>query len=170
MLKLDFNSSVFCDGLLVNHDGELLFMSIWGRDTDIAETVARLTMRVTVPSPKLLDKQQGRSPRSVFGDLIQLFVYASNLQQPDRVSREAWAIYRIEDTASGPPDVWPLVMETCHVPLLPKWREPVLQAFTARRWITHFVGFRMGAVGVHLGDENLELCIEELIHDGQLAL
>ena len=189
MLKLDFNFSVFCDGLLVNHDDELLFMSIWGRDTDIAEVVARLTlsdhpdgvrafnargegvaMRVTVPSPKLLDKQQGRSPRSVFGDLIQLFVYASNLQQPDRVSREAWAIYRIEDTASGPPDVWPLVMETCHVPLLPKWREPVLQAFTARRWITQIAGFRMGAIGVHLGDENLELCIEELIHDGQLAL
>ena len=182
MLKLDFNSSVFCDGLLTNQEGELLFMSVWGRDTEIAELLARLTLpdhpdgvrtfnakgdqytqHVVVPNPKLLDKQQGRATGSVFGELIQLFVFASTLQEPDRISREAWALFQLHDDSTEPPDVWPLVMETCHVPLLAQWREPVLAAFRSRGWITQVTGYRMGALGVHLGDENLELCIEELI-------
>src|SRR3990167_11027618 len=148
MLNLDFNYSVYCDGLLTNQDSELLFMSVWGRDTDITELLARLTLpdhpdgirsfvakgdghaiKVVVPNPKLLDKQHGRSPGSVFGELIQLFVFARSLQQPDRVNREAWALFRIQEGKLDIPDVWPLVMETCHVPLLPHWREPVLAAF-----------------------------------------
>lgn len=189
MLNLDFNSSVYCDGLLTNQDGELLFMSVWGRDTDITELLARLTLpdhpdgvrsfnakgdghavRVVVPSPKLLDKQQGRESGSVFGDLIQLFIYARSLQSPDRVSREAWALYRVHEGKPDIPDVWPLVMETCHVPLLPHWKDTVLPAFRYRGWISQVVGYRMGALGVHLGDDNVELCIEDLVRNRQIGL
>lgn len=189
MLNLDCHSSVFCDGLLTNQDGELLFMSVWGRDTDIAELLARLTLpdhpdgirsftakgdgqalKVAVPNPKLLDKQQGRAAGSVFGELIQLFVFARSLQQPDRVSREAWALYRVHEDTPDIPDVWPLVMETCHVPLLPQWKEPVLAAFRYRGWISQVAGYRMGALGVHLGDDNVELCIEDLVRSRQIGL
>lgn len=189
MLNLDFSSSVFCDGLLTNQDGELLFLSVWGRDTDITELLARLTlpdhpdgirsftakgegyaMKVVVPNPKLLDKQQGRASGSVFGELIQLFVFARSLQQPDRVSREAWALFRVREDQPDIPDVWPLVMETCHVPLLPQWRDPVLAAFRYRGWISQVAGYRMGALGVHLGDDNVELCIEDLVRTRQIGL
>lgn len=189
MLTFDFNSSVYCDGLLTNDARELLFLSVWGRDTQIAELLARLTLpdhpdgirsfiakgdgvsfNVTVPHPKHLDKMQGRIDGSVFGKLIQMFVFARSLQQPDRVNREAWAIYRTNESVLSVPDVWPLVMETCHVPLLPTWKEPVLCAFTARQWITQVNGYRMGAIGVHLGDDSVESCIERLVISRQIGL
>lgn len=189
MLRLDFTTSVFCDALLTDHQGDLLFMSVWGRDTDIQEVLAKLTlannpdgvrsfnakgdgiaMRVNVPNQNLLDKQQGRAGGSVFGQLVQAFVYTISIQQPDRVNRVAWALYRCLDDQQQPPDVWPLVMDTCHVPLLPAWREPVLTTFRYRGWIREIKGYRMGAVGVDLGDDNVELVIEELAASRRIQL
>lgn len=187
MLTLDCIADVYCDGLLTDREGQLLFLSVWGRDTQISELLARLTLpdhpdgvrsfnakgegvllRVTVPNPKLLDKQQGRVAGSVFGQLIQLMVFQRSLQQPDRASREAWALYR--STEASDVDVWPLIRETCHVPLLPHWSEPVTRAFVERGWITQVSGYRVGAVGVHLGDDNVELCIEALVTSRQIGL
>lgn len=187
MLTLDCIADVYCDGLLTDLEGELLFLSVWGRDTQISELLARLTlpdhtegirsftakgegyaMRVAVPNPKLLDKQQGRVAGSVFGELIQLMVFQRSLQLPDRASREAWAIYRTSEALEV--DVWPLIQETCHVPLLPHWCETVKKAFAARGWITQVYGYQVAAVGVHLGDENVELCIEELVTSRQIGL
>lgn len=187
MLTLDCSSDVYCDGLLTDQEGQLLFLSVWGRDTQIAELLARLTLpdhpdgirsltakgegeviRVAIPNPKLLDKQQGRVAGSVFGELIQLMVFQRSLQHPDRASREAWAIFRASEASTI--DVWPLIQETCHVPLLPHWRNPVEAAFTARGWIKRVSGYRVGAVGVHLGDDNVESCIEELVTRRQIGL
>lgn len=189
MLRLDCISTVFCDALLTNDKGELMFMSVWGRDTTISELLARFTlpdhddgirsftahgdgceMRVSVPSAKLLEKQQGRAPNSLFGDLVQLFLFHRTMKQPDKVNREAWVPYRTDASASSPPDVWPLVMETCHVPLLDDWREPVLQAFAEREWISRIEGYGVSAVGVRLNSDDVEPTIEQLVTQGALTL
>lgn len=187
MLLMDFSRSVFCDALLTRPNDELLFMSVWGRDTDITELLARLTLpdhpdgirrftgkdsiteiSATVPSPKLLGKQQGRAPGSVFGDLIRLFIFNKSLEAPDRKSREAWAIYRASEMNKV--DVWPLVQDTCHVPLLPSWKDPVLKEFTERGWITNVAGYGVGAVGVHLGSEDVESCIQQLAQNRAITI
>lgn len=186
MLNLDCMDQVYCDALLVDEAGILLFMSVWGRDTAISELLARLTLpdhpdgisqfravggdvrtTVTVPNAKSLEKELGRSPRSLFGDLVQVFVFSEGLRAPDRENRKAWALYREGDQEV---DVWPLIIETCHVPLLPHWREVVVPAFQERGWITRLTGYRMGAIGVQLGDPELESCIEHLVQAGALQL
>lgn len=186
MLTLDCMDQVYCDGLLVDEAGSLLFMSVWGRDTAISELLARLTLpdhpegvsqfcvvgdgvrtTVTVPNAKSLEKELGRSPRSLFGDLVQLFVYTEGLRAPDRENRKAWALYRDGDPEV---DVWPLIMETCHVPLLSHWRDVLVPEFQERGWISQLTGYRMGAIGVRLGDPELESCIECLVQTGALRL
>lgn len=186
MLTLDCMDQVYCDGLLTDDAGSLLFMSVWGRDTAISQFLARLTLPdhpdgigrfiatgegerilVSIPNAKLLDKEQGRASRSLFGDLVQLFVFAEGLRAPDRENRAAWAVYRDGESAV---DIWPLIIETCHVPLLPQWRDVLVPEFQARGWITQLTGYRMGAISVQLGDPELESCIEHLVQAGALRL
>lgn len=186
MLLLDCMDQVFCDGLLVDESSNLLFMSVWGRDTAISELLARLTLpdhsdgiswfnavgdqmriAVAVPNAKSLQKELGRAPKSLFGDLVQTFVFADGLRSPDRENRSAWALYRDGDLEA---DVWPLIIETCHVPLLPQWRDVIVPAFQERGWITQLTGYRVGAIGVQLGDPELESCIEHLVQTGALTL
>ncbi|MCR6651273.1 MAG: hypothetical protein NVV73_07180 [Cellvibrionaceae bacterium] len=186
MLTLDCMDQVYCDGLLTDDAGSLLFMSVWGRDTAISQFLARLTLpdhpdgigrfiatgdgeriSVSIPNAKLLDKEQGRASRSLFGDLVQLFVFAESLRAPDRENRAAWVVYRDGESAV---DIWPLMIETCHVPLLPQWRDVLVPEFQARGWITQLTGYRMGAIGVQLGDPELESCIEHLVQAGALRL
>lgn len=186
MLTLDCMDQVYCDGLLTDDAGSLLFMSVWGRDTAISQFLARLTLpdhpdgigrfiamgdgervSVSIPNAKLLDKEQGRASKSLFGDLIQLFVFAAGLRTPDRENRAAWAVYRDGESAV---DIWPLIIETCHVPLLPHWRNVLVPEFQVRGWITQLTGYRMGAIGVQLGDPEVESCIERLVQAGALQL
>lgn len=189
MLTLNCIDSVFCDGLLTAPDGRLLFMSVWGRDTTISEFVARVTlsdhpdgikqfeasgpeleMRAFINDVKFLDKRQARASNSLFGDLVQLFVFDQSLCRPDRSLREAWTIYRTNGDSHALPDPWPLVMDTCHVPLMPHWRKPILQAFEDRHWISRISGYQVGAIGVHLGSEDLEACIEDLVKQRAITL
>lgn len=186
MLNINVSDAIFCDGLLTNDKNKLLFMSVWGRDTAISEWLARLTLpgheqgvrefvahddkcRVHVLVPKELDKYQARKPGSVFGDLIQLFLFDPSIQKPDGVKRQAWSLYELQEGA-GEPDIWPLIMETCHVPLMEHWRGPVTEAFEAREWITRLSGYRVGAIGVDLSSDDVETCIEQLVVQGILTL
>jgi hypothetical protein len=186
MLTLDCMDQMYCDGLLTDDAGSLLFMSVWGRDTAISQFLARLTLpdhpdgigrffaigdgeriSVGIPNTKLLDKEQGRASKSLFGDLVQLFVFTEGLRAPDRENRTAWAVYRDGESAA---DIWPLIIETCHVPLLPQWRDVLVPEFQERGWITQLTGYRMGAIGVQLGDPEVESCIEHLVQAGALQL
>lgn len=188
MLNIDVADSIHCDGLLVDENKKLLFMSAWGRDTAIAEWLAKLTLpghengvrefvasnqehRQYVSVPKELDKRQARMPGSVFGDLIQLFLFDPSLIKPDRVKRQAWLLYRPEDMNAGlRPDIWPLVRETCHVPLQDHWRAPVLRQFDERGWLSQLDGYNVHAIGVDLGSDEVETCIEELVIQRVLLL
>lgn len=192
MLTLDCITNVFCDGLLTDAENGLMFISLWGRDTAIQELLARLTLPdheqgirrfkvegdrirqpVCVPDVSVLEKQQARAGKSnLFGELAQIFLYLRTLTKPDLTTRQSWRLFQT-DAMSTPfiePDVWPLIVETCHLPLLNHWRKPVTRAFRQQGWITRLQGYGVGAVGVNLSDDAVETCIEDLIQRGALTL
>lgn len=189
MLTLDCISNVFCDALLTDRESRLMFMSIWGRDTTLQELLARLTLSeheqgirsfvaagdgvkipVQVPDVWLIEKQQARlGHHGLFGELVQVFIYVRTLVTPDRVAQKAWSLYRLEDTETEP-DLWPLIVDTCHLPLLEHWRPTVIDAFQQNGWISRLSGYRMAALGIDLGSDEVQHCIETLVMDGLLPL
>lgn len=184
---------LWLDALLPDADGELLFLSAWGRDTAAQELLARLSLSereggierlwvqalghyVEVGNPDRLDKHSGRVRTALFGELTHLWVYHRLAAEPDRASRRALLLHRPVDPADTEGQealrerLWALVRETCHLPLLPHWRERVLAAFEGQDWVRPLEGLRVGAVWLDLGAPRLEDTIARLAKEGALSV
>ena len=182
---------LFADALLTDERGSLLFISLWGRDTAVQELLARMTLgndeggirtlhvntedgpqAVHLDRMPCMDKHTGRmSPRNLFGDLIQLWVYDKLAVEPDRANRRALMLHRPDD----PDDVlqerlWTLVREVCHLPLLAEWREPVLAMLEINAWVQPLQGRSIAAWRLELGDPKLEQEISQRIRRRELRL
>lgn len=191
MLKVNFSSEIFIDALIVDSNGIMLFMSAWGRDTAAQEMLARMTLpgheqgissyvarsgpvthggqsrfMVTLPNLNVLEKQQARVKSKVFGDLVNIFIYSECVARPSKSTRIAWALYR-DDIE---PDLWPLVVETCHLPLLNHWEREVMSELNSRGWINRLSGYNVSATSIDLSNDDLEKVIETMIADGRLNI
>ena len=139
-------SDVFVDAALRDDSGELLFLSIYGRDTALLHFFAAFTLpvshggfdaftlvheaethRVTVSKADSLEKLTGRLPRgNLFGNLTHAWLYQGELVKPDRSNRRV-RVLRFEETEEAfAQRMWLLIRELCPVPLLDHWREPLL--------------------------------------------
>ena len=177
---------VYADAALTDDSDNLLFLSLWGRDTAIQELRARLSLpahdgglsdlrfehqrhrRVQVGDPNRLDSETGRTGQTLFGPLIHLWLYDRIAQRPDMANRRALMLCK-----PGQPDsdrLWALVTEVCHLPLLPHWREPVLQTFHEAGWIQYLEGTGIDAYAIHLAEEAVEETITRLIKAGRLTI
>jgi hypothetical protein len=141
-------SDVFADAALRDESGELLFLSIFGRDTAILHFFASFTLpvgnggrdgftlvredethRVDVSDPNTLDKLTGRLPRgNLFGNLTHVWMYQADAIKPDRSNRRALVLRFDETEEVFSTRLWLLVRELCPVPLLDHWREPLMAA------------------------------------------
>lgn len=90
---------------------------------------------VMVGDPKRLDKHTGRLPkRKLFGNMTHVWIYDPAIREPDKGSRTAWLIDRV---VSGETEtfnldirerIWATIGQLASIPLLPHWRDTVLQA------------------------------------------
>lgn len=180
---------LFADAVLTDEGSNLLFLSLWGRDTAVQEFRARLSLPVReggldsfrlgrennklfvqLGDPERLISDSGRtSPHMIFGSLVHLWLYDRLAAEPDRANRRALMLCQPNGQASATHRLWPLVVETCHLPLLPEWRDTVLQAFKARGWIKAINGIGVLAHAIDLGDDAVESVISELIHQRKLT-
>jgi hypothetical protein len=184
---------LWLDALLPDADGELLFLSAWGRDTAAQELVARLSLSeregglerlwasglgryVEVGNPDRLEKHTGRVRTSLYGELTHLWVYHRLAVRPDRANRKALLLHRPvrpsddEGREALRERLWALVRETCHLPLLAHWRERVLNAFEGQDWVRPLEGLGMDAVLVDLGEPRLEDVIHHLAARGEIPI
>ncbi len=185
---------LYADAVLTDEGHNLLFLSLWGRDTAIQEFRARLSLPVReggldnfrlegegapfvqVGNPERLVNDSGRTPpQMIFGSLVHLWLYDRLAVEPDRANRRALLLYRPEEdsTAKGKTSLrhrlWSLVTETCHLPLLPAWRDTVLDAFQASGWINTLKGVGLAAYALDLGDDEVENVVSRLIHERRLT-
>jgi hypothetical protein len=148
--RIDECPDLMVDGHVADRNGNLVFLSVWGRDTAIQQFLARLTLGrqedgldhfhlVTQDAQTLptfvddtrLKKHLTRCYRqTLFGSLVNCWLFDQRSVQPDKVNATALALLP-RDSAHRIDRLWTLVRETCPLPLLDHWRDPVLELLTA---------------------------------------
>ena len=185
LYQIDEVSDLYVDAFLMDQS-QLIFLSVWGRDTALQEFFARLTLPksehglreihlesldsnqthfVDIPDIDKLDKTNGRVQTRVFGQLSHVFIYDKLAVKPDALNNRALLFYRDEK-----PDIWEIVKEACHLPLLDHWKESVLSAFQQQGWIQTLDGEGIHAIKINFVQEDVERLLEFEIKEGSLTL
>lgn len=191
LFRVDECSDLMADACVCGEQGDLVFLSVWGRDTAIQQFLARLTLGrdedgldqfhlvteqggsvpVFVPSAERLEKRLTRSyRRTLFGSLVNLWLFDSRCIRPDKSSASALAL--LPRSAGDPSSrLWHLVKDTCPLPLLDHWRSPVLGLLREHGMLQDLPvalgplrGFRLGLDVTVLTD-----ALSTLIREGELT-
>ncbi|WP_126227728.1 hypothetical protein [Burkholderia ambifaria] len=144
---------IFVDACVRAPDGELAFISVFGRDGAVQQLYASLHLGIqeggirqitlldpetsqtlaTVPvgDPRRLDKYSGRLPKdNLFGNLVHTWIYDESLLTPSKSTGSAWLLVDREtqahDLESLEDRAWSLIEQLSTLPLLPHWRAMVL--------------------------------------------
>ncbi len=143
---------VYVDACVRNEAGQLMFMSVFGRDTATRELMARIQLAsgqdslreltlqgygpykgqkhtVQVADAKELDKLTGRLPKGLYGELTHVWIFHPSIKGVDKGAKRAWIIEHGQslDQDMLKTRVWQTVCELADIPLLQHWREPVLR-------------------------------------------
>jgi hypothetical protein len=193
LLEIVEAPGLFADALLTEEGGNLLFLSLWGRDTAIHQLFAQLTVKieegglralnlrhhdghsdhVRMDAMELIEKHTARMPpRNLFGNLVHVWLYNRLAIEPDRANRHALLLFRPgQDSDEATDDrLWLLVREISHLPLPPHWREPVLSLLESRQWMQCIDGHGLSAWRLDLGQPELETEISRMVRSKELTL
>ncbi|OHR78464.1 hypothetical protein HMPREF3289_03070 [Pseudomonas sp. HMSC75E02] len=188
LFQIEELPDLFVDACVCDEQRNLVFLSAWGRDTVLQEFLARLTLgreengidqfhvivdgrRLPVfPNQELLEKRTTRQFRgTLFGSLLHLWLFDRRASTPDQANHFAFALLEREEDPHH--RLWPLVMETCPLPLLPHWREPVMGVLIQHQMLTALPGAigNVCAWRLTLQLDVLEPSLGELIRRGELT-
>jgi hypothetical protein len=152
LYKLRELTDLYADACVRDEAGELMFLSVYGRDTAVQQLLAAFTLKVSeggvdrfhledvdgeshpvqVGNSERLEKFTGKLPRdNLFGNLAHLWLYDPILTRPDRSNRVAWVLVEGVDDPSDRNEAiweraWGLYKLLSPVPLLDAWQAAVL--------------------------------------------
>ncbi|MFG6892106.1 hypothetical protein ACGYTX_08455 [Burkholderia pseudomallei] len=191
LYPVDECPDLMADACVCDDHGELVFLSVWARDTAIQAFLARLTLGsneqgldrfhlntdqgasvpVIVGNVEQLDKRSTRAfRRTLFGSLVNLWLFDKRCVKPDKANATALAL--LPRTAESRTErLWSLVRDTCPLPLLDHWHDTVLELLTHGDMLTRLPltfgpldGYRL-AIDVPA----LTAALGERIRDGRLT-
>jgi len=168
LYRIDECPDLMADGCVGDEHGNLVFLSIWARDTAVQEFLARLTLGgdaqgldqfhivteqggalpVFVGNVENLEKRITRAyRRTLFGSLTNVWLFDRRAVKPDKANASALALLP-RDSNHRLDRLWLLVRDTCPLPLLDHWREIVLDLLQARSMLTR-LPFALGPLEGH---------------------
>lgn len=147
-------SDLFADACICDETGELMLLSLYGRDTAINQLFAAFELgdreggfsairllnesdgtqrRISVRNTTRLTKFSGRLPRdNLFGNLIHCWIYDPTIVKPDKGARSGWVLLDEPFSPAARPRilqaVWSMYKTLSPVPMLDSWQEVVLRA------------------------------------------
>ncbi|QTB44317.1 hypothetical protein J3J51_00225 [Burkholderia pseudomallei] len=191
LYPIDECPDLMADACVGDDHGELVFLSVWARDTAIQAFLARLTLGsneqgldqfhlvtdlgaslpVIIGNVERLDKRSTRAfRRTLFGSLVNLWLFDKRCVKPDKANATALALLP-RTAASHTERLWSLVRDTCPLPLLDHWHDTVLDLLTRGDMLTRLPlalgpldGYRL-AIDVPA----LTAALGERIRDGRLT-
>lgn len=198
MFKIKELSDLFADACIRDEHGNLMFLSLYGRDTAIQQLYAAFYLKATeggfdqvhlvdetgqqhlafVGQADRLTKISGRLPKAnLFGNLVHTWIYDPAVLRPDMANRAAWllAIQEGEDDLQSVLDarIWEAYRQLSPVPLLDHWREPVVNVMAD--CITYLsqtpyppLG-KVSACRISLGEQFVPR-VSSMVRDGALVL
>ncbi|MDI9333731.1 MAG: hypothetical protein QM533_05085 [Cytophagales bacterium] len=150
-----------------------------------------------VGDPRRLQKFTGRLPQGIYHNLAHMWIYDPALREPNKAALLGWVIDK-QDVPTAPADsvlddpdaerlvreenkerirarIWQTVTQLASVPLLPHWREPVLEAIWSEMVVDMSASSfckplgGMVAIQVRLTD-NFADTISVMVKEGKLTL
>jgi hypothetical protein len=146
LYRIDECTDLMADGYVGDDNSDLVFLSVWARDTAIQQFIARLTLGrdeeglsqfhlvtgqdsvpVFIGNVERLEKRLTRAyRRTLFGSMVNLWLFDKRCVKPDKANACALAMLPRE-AGDNTQRLWALVQETCPLPLLDHWRDTVLE-------------------------------------------
>ena len=191
LYRIDECPDLMADGCVGDEHGNLVFLSVWARDTAVQEFLARLTLGraeqgldqfhlvtdqasipVFVGNVENLEKRTTRAfRRTLFGSMVHLWLFDKRCVKPDKANASALALLprAVSDHTER---LWALVRETCPLPLLDHWRDDVLALLRSRDMLIR-LPFALGPLEGHrlaLDVPALTTALGELIRNGSLGV
>lgn len=145
--RIEGFADLWTDACIQNEDGDLVFLSFYGRDASAMQFISALELgkhesgitdfhlvnaqgqrqHVCAGAVDRLGKHSGRLPRqNVFGPLSHIWIYDKRLQEIDKVNRIAWIVDQEEDRHALELRTWEMVKTLSPVALLDAWRDPLM--------------------------------------------
>ncbi len=192
MYPIDECPDLMADACVGDQQGNLIFLSIWARDTAVQEFLARLTLGrdergldqfhlitadggslpMVIGSVDRLEKRATRIyRRTLFGSLSNVWLFDKRCIRPDKANASALALLS-RDSAHRLDRLWTLVRETCPLPLLDHWRDTVLYLLQRQQMLSR-LPFALGPLEGHqliLDVPALTRVLGDLIRDGTLGV
>lgn len=192
LYRIDECTDLMADACVSDEGGNLVFLSVWARDTAIQQFLARLTLGRTedgldqfhlvteqggtvpvfVGNPDRLDKRSTRAfRRTLFGAVTHLWLFDRRCVAPDKANATALALLPREAAHRGD-RLWALVRDTCPLPLLEHWRDTVLALLQDRDMLIR-LPFALGPLEGHrlaIDVPVLTQALGDLIRDGSLRI
>ena len=168
LYRIDECPDLMADACVGDDQGNLIFLSIWARDTAVQEFLARLTLgrdeqgldlfHVITPeggslplfvgNVERLEKRTTRAfRRTLFGSLSNVWLFDKRFVQPDKANASALALLP-RDSMHRLDRLWTLVQDTCPLPLLDHWRSTVLELLQTRQMLAG-LPFALGPLEGH---------------------
>jgi hypothetical protein len=168
LYRIDECPDLMADGVVGDENGNLVFISLWARDTAVQEFLARLTLGrdeqgldqfhviteqgasipVFVGNVENLEKRSARAyRRTLFGSLTNIWLFDRRCVKPDKANASALALLP-RDSTHRLDRLWTLVRDTCPLPLLDPWRDTVLELLQAKSMLTR-LPFALGPLEGH---------------------
>ncbi|MGV4686158.1 hypothetical protein [Burkholderia pseudomallei] len=190
LYRIDECPDLMADGCVTDEHGNLVFLSLWARDTAIQAFLARLTLGrdeqgldqfhvlneqgtsipIFVDNVERLEKCTTRVfRRTLFGSIVHLWLFDKRCVKPDKANASALGL--LPKASTVPIErLWSLVRDTCPLPLLDPWRDAVLALLQSRAMLTR-LPFALGPLDGYrlaLDVPALTIALGELIRDGAL--
>jgi hypothetical protein len=150
------SKDLMADGYLADEGGNLILISLWGRDTAMQQLLARLTLgpekdglnslhivgpdesviELAIANVQALEKRAAREyGRTLFGTIVHLWLFDLRCIEPDKANGTA-VILVPKDDPLRVQRLWVVVQDTCPLPLLPHWRDLVLELLKSRSMLS----------------------------------
>ena len=185
---------VFSDSMIMTDSGNLVFASLWGRDTGIQQLLGMWTLgdtecgatSLTLKDPETdlqryscsvrnvdLTKTSSHAKGTLLGDLVHTFIYDKKCLSGEGNNRRFWLLNSpFEETCNySDKRIWDTVKRASPVPLLDTWKKDVLSIIRDNQWLTELHGFNMSATLIDLSDiPMVESALSSAVKSGVLQI
>lgn len=183
---------IYVDAVLTDEADNLIFISLWGRDTSIRELQARITLGdtdsgltglniyrsgtgvkkyVDLFNAASLEQITGRISDSIFGDLVHCFLYQKAVVYPDLANHRSILIH--QDGVSEADHIstmWNIIKAICPVPLLDHWCDVLLPIMKESGMISSLSGINQCGTKIAIDEEQMAAIVKQQCVEQRLAI
>ncbi len=170
---------IFVDAILTDDSDNLLFLSLWGRDTGIREFQARLTIGnqvggltqfnaigkdqnnadktlklfARINNINSMSQLTGRIHTDILGDMVHCWLYHRDLVIPDFANHRAVIVSNTREDFKNAEALWPTIKAICPIPLLNHWGDTIIPAMQQADMIKIFDGVNQSGCKIAIDEE-----------------